>query len=102
MVDEDKDEIAFTSHGETYRFNRMPITLLSSLATFQPAPDIILNKHILKSCLVYPDYIIILSKEHDQTPSGHRELVIDSIRRRRLTEAEKVSLVPNQYKIGWP
>lgn len=65
VADGGGNKIIFTSHAGTNWFNRIPFRLTIALATNQSAPDMILNKYTLKSCLVYLYNIIIYSKSCD-------------------------------------
>ena len=48
-----------------YQFSRIALGLMNALATFQRMLDILLSSYRWKSCLIYLDDIIILSKDYD-------------------------------------
>lgn len=65
VVREDKDSSNFTSYTNIYRFNKTFFGIMNAQAPFQSVRNVIHNKQARKSCLVYLDGIIIVSKDHD-------------------------------------
>lgn len=59
VAEEGMDKTTFNSHAGTYRLDQMLFGLMNASKTFQRAMDIVNNKYTQKSCLMYPDGIIV-------------------------------------------
>ena len=62
IPESDRGKTEFSCHSGLYRFARIPFGLANALATFQRAMDNLLLPFHWKSCLLYLDDIIVLSK----------------------------------------
>lgn len=61
----DRKKTTFTCHEGWYQFCRMPFGICNAPATFQRAVDILLSKYRLKTCLMYLNDIIVISKSQE-------------------------------------
>eukprot|EP00171_Calliarthron_tuberculosum_P006680 IDg6680t1 len=75
LKEEDKEKTAFCSYECLYQFNRMPFGLMNAPVSFQRALDIILARYKWRTCLVYLDDAIVLSKNTEEHLE-HVELVL--------------------------
>ena len=60
-----KSKTAFVTPNGQYEFNRLPMGLCNSPATFQRCLNIVLRHLIGKCCLVYIDDIVLFSKSYE-------------------------------------
>lgn len=80
----DKNETAFISHQETYRFIQMPFGLLNAPRTFKRTMDVMLVTVWRQSALVYFDDIVIFSKS-SQEHIGQVQKIFSLLRQARVT-----------------
>lgn len=66
MDDEDRHKTAFTTPFGIFEYNRMPMGLTNSPATFQRLMQTCLNDYIFQILLVYLDDIIVYSNTFDE------------------------------------
>ena len=73
VAKEDRHKTAFVCHAGSNQCKRMPFGLTNAPATFQRGLDMVLTQFKWKTCLVYLDDVIILSR----TPEEHIQHVND-------------------------
>jgi len=74
VADEDRDKRTFVCHEGAYRDIRFPFGLSNAPATFPRAIDMILGGLKWKSCLVYPDDIMVFSQSAGEHVEYLREI----------------------------
>jgi len=66
IAPEDPEKTAFVCHEGAAQYKRMPFGLTNAPATFQRALNLILSGVKWKSCLIYPDDVIVYSKTEEE------------------------------------